>query len=121
MSIIDELLEKTDASNDTDKVRELCSRIKQEEEANFQWPVLHMVGPTIFLCLELGESKGELGFLTLEKEFDTYLIVYYTVKVPIRQSEEPVYKKRRAKQLTETKPEKVLAQYAKYYTEMRGE
>jgi hypothetical protein len=126
MTVINDILKEMKTTDLTQKVREFCDIIMNEERPKFKFPDLLPKGPNIFLSLEVpGRSDKEIGFLTLEREGEEdYLIVYHTLETyRITTDPENMIPPRRRKvwPVSENKAEKILAKFAKTVKILRGE
>lgn len=124
MTILEKLLKEIESDNSiTDQIRILCDKIYDEMAAPFhqQSPV----GPNTFLCLEVpGKTKNQIGFLTLEREAeDRYVCLFHTInKIDLKKvGQEPKITRQQAWEIRESKPQKILIEYAKNYKFLRGE
>jgi len=119
VGILKELLNELKEDNDTDKIRQICDQLAEEEKKNIQNDTIIPKGPNIFLSLEVpGRMRNEIAFLTLERESeDKYLLVLYTI---IKRSGSRM-KRQKVWEVDDHRPEKILTEYAKQYKFLRGE
>ena len=127
MSLLKEIIAQINDDNLVTQVQKLCEKIQQEEDLNkFQnyYKDVRPYGPNIFLSLSVpGQKKNEVGFLTLERDYEGYICcLYSTIKItrePIRQKvwnigfDQPI-------KIVE-QPTKILTEYAKRYKFLQGE
>ena len=131
MGILTKLLKEIKSSDKDDtleKIRTLCDQIFEQEKVNITHDTILPTGPNIFLTLEVpGRIKGEIAFLSLERESDdVYLAVLFVTdekefKRSIKQKDSPSIKRQRVWQINDHRPEQILTQYAKRYKFLRGE
>lgn len=126
MPVLNDILKEIKTTDLTQKVREFCDIITNEEKGKAKFPALLPKGPNIFLSLEVpGRSDKEIGFLTLEREGEEeYLIVYHTLekyRVSSDQEDQIPPRRRKVWPVSENKAEKILTQFAKTVKLLRGE
>ena len=127
MGILKELLSEIKTGSDTDKMREICDEIFEQEKQNIEHALLLPNGPNIFLSLEVaGRNQSEIAFLCLERESeDTYLLVLFVINKAqlskAKTNETITMKKQKVLEINEHKPERILTEYAKQYKYLRGE
>ena len=79
MGILQKLLKEIKTDDKLEIVRELCDKIFDQEKDNIEHMTILPKGPNIFLTLEVpGRIKGEIAFLSLERESeDLYIAVLF--------------------------------------------
>jgi len=111
----------------TQQVREICSKIAEEEKDNTEHKECILKGPNIFLCLEIpGRRLNEVAVLTLEREYEEiYVVGLWTwTKSQIKffkDGDLPRPKKQKTWVIQENKATKILTEYAKIVKTLRGE
>lgn len=125
MGILKELLSEIKTGTDTDKIREICDEIFEQEKKNNEHALLLPKGPNIFLSLEVpGRNQSEIAFLCLERESeDTYLLVLFVINRSqlFKENETITMKKQKVLEINEHKPDRILTKYAQQYKYLRGE
>lgn len=128
MGILQKLLKEIKTDDKLEIVRELCDKIFDQEKDNIEHMTILPKGPNIFLTLEVpGRIKGEIAFLSLERESeDLYIaVLFVTSKKELqkagKQDEAPSIKRQRVWEINDHRPEQILTEYAKRYKFLRGE
>lgn len=126
MGVLRQLLSELKDDSNAEQVRQLCDQIIQEEQNSFQYPQTLPKGPNLFLVLEVpGRIKDEIAYLALERESeDLWLNVLFTTtkkEFAMREKKAPSLKRTRTWEIKDSRPEKVLTDFAKRYKFLRGE
>jgi len=128
VGILQKLLKEIKTDDKLEIVRELCDKIFDQEKDNIEHMTILPKGPNIFLTLEVpGRIKGEIAFLSLERESeDLYIaVLFVTSKKELqkagKQDEAPSIKRQRVWEINDHRPEQILTEYAKRYKFLRGE
>jgi len=136
MSILEDLINEMKTDDTVDKIRILCDRILQEENAKMPWIDFRPMGANIFIALQVpGPTKQHVGFLSLERETeDLYLGVFWSIfekdlndAVEQGQLEDSdptkIARPRKIKvhDINDHRPEKILTAYAKLIKFYHGE
>ena len=125
--ILDELLKSIPDSDVTVKVKEVCNAIWEEEKRNIKHTKTAPDGANIFLALEVSpRAKDEISYLTLERDpLEDFLAVYYSIRIKdyrnLPQGPPIMPKRIKAHSITENKPKKIMAEFAKLVKFYRGE
>lgn len=114
---LDRIIEELPSSNMTQQIREMCDLISEEEHIEHEQSAPS--GPNIFLVLEVpGMLKGDIGFLTLERENeDLYLGTFWSKR---KDKEGPMMKKK-VNTIEGNTAKKIMYQFAKLVKFYRGE
>jgi len=126
MGVLKDLLKEIEGDDNLEKVRRICDQIAEEEKKNIHHEATLPVGPNLFLVLEVpGRIKEEIAYLALERESeDVWLAVLFTTTIKeyaARENTTPSTKRNRVWQINDSRPEKILTEYAKRYKFLRGE
>lgn len=119
MGILQQILSELKDSPTPEQVKIICDQIYNQEKDKANQSNIENApkGPLIYLALEVkGRYRGEVGFLTLERENEEeFSSVYYSAPngTPL--------KIRKVWNIKENKPEKILTEYAKKFKMLRGE
>jgi hypothetical protein len=126
-NILDQLLKEIPESDVIVQVREICSKIWEEEKRNIKHPKALPEGANVFLALEVPpRSKGEISYVSLERDpLEEFIVVYYSVRISdyTRGPHEITIIPKRIKTHTirEVKAKKIMADFAKRVKFYRGE
>lgn len=125
MSILEKLILELTTDDVVQQVRELCSKIQDEEHTDMKYKDIAPKGPNIFLSLNVpGRNTKEVAFLTLEREAEqTFIIALLTLPKSSLDKDIP-FKRRKVWEISpqyENKAPKILTEYAKQYKFLRGE
>lgn len=125
MTILKQILDEIKTDDNTQKIRELCDKIQEEENQNNKYDNMKPKGPNIFLSLEVpGRTTKEIAYLTLERDSPTtsYVVVLYTLpKSEFHTMGDASLKRRKVWTIDDHRPEKILTFYAKHFKYMKGE
>lgn len=115
-TILDNLMKDIKDDNIDEKVNKICDKI-QEEEDNKKLPdeaKFRPDYPNIFLVLEVNPvMNDQFNYLTLEREIPgKYIIGLWSKKKYFDENEKPV-KRINSWEIKESKPEKIIKEYAK--------
>lgn len=126
MTILKQILDEIKTDDNTQKIRELCDKIQEEETpTNKEEYDIKPKGPNIFLSLEVpGRTIKEVAYLTLERDSPStsYVVVLYTVsKSQLQTMDDISLKRRKVWAIDDHRPEKILTFYAKHFKYMKGE
>lgn len=123
MTVFEKIISELESDDKAQQVREICDKIQEEEKSNIIVPERLPKGPNIFLSLSVpGKRKGEIGYLTLERESpEMYLVVFLTIRNEHLMNTKIGLKRQKVWEVNDIRPEKVLIQYAKIYKFLRGE
>ncbi len=80
-ALLDEIVSELKGKEIDQQVREICDKIWEEEKDGIENDKYLPIGPNIFLALSCpGRVKGEVGFLTLERELEgEYLAGFWAI------------------------------------------
>lgn len=126
MGVLQQLLSEIKDDSNCEQVRQLCDAIIKEEQKSFQYPQTLPKGPNLFLVLEVpGRIKDEIGYLALERESEElWISVLFTTtkkEFALREKNAPSLKRTRTWEIKDSRPEKILTEFAKRYKFLRGE
>lgn len=125
MGIIDQLLKEIPSSDMTIQIKELCKKIWDEEKEKIRFQQVLPSGANIFIALEVpAKSKGEISFLTLERDpIHEYISNYYSIKInDIQTADLPQMPRRYQSHTIEGRSaKKILTEFAKLIKFYRGE
>lgn len=120
MTLLETVLSEIKTVDEHTQIKILCDRIQSEEEEkdkkNLYIYEFKPEGPNIYLSLLVpGKMKKQISFLTLEREFNGYICRLYNIVE--KEKINPVH----YWVIAESKPEKVITEYAKRYKFLKGE
>jgi hypothetical protein len=126
VGVLSELLSEIKGDSNCEQVRQLCDQIVKEEQNSFKYSQTMPKGPNLFLVLEVpGRIKDEIGYLALERESeDMWINVLFTTtkkEFAMRDKKAPSLKRTRTWEIKDSRPEKILTDFAKRYKFLRGE
>jgi len=123
MTLLRTIISELKTDDKTEQIRQLCDRIKQEEEETILHPEALPQGPNIFLSLEVpGQTKNNISYLTLERESeDLYLAVLYNLSIAQYNKQNYSIRKIKVLAIEDHRPEKILTEYVKTYKHLIGE
>jgi hypothetical protein len=126
VAILRKMLEEIKTDSNLEKMREMCDNITKEEGPKVKHHPILPKGPNLFIVLEVpGRIKDEIAFLALERESeDLWLnVLFITTKkeFALREKNDPSIKRQRVWEIKDSRPEKILTEYAIRYKFLRGE
>lgn len=129
MGILDDVISEFKTDNMIIQLRELCSKIAQEERENNKHASRLPRGPNVFLALEIPPLKdGEISYLSLERDMSLegeggtdWLIFVWTMNVKLYHSDTKGLKRVKAYKIEGRSAKKILTQFAKKVKFYRGE
>lgn len=129
MSILGDLISKMKTDDLVEQMRILCDQVLEQESENMAYISLRPQGANIFLCLQVpGPTNHDIGFLALERDNeDLWIASYWTMsekdlqKALIDKEYVGRPRKKKAHQIEDHRPEKILTRYAKLLKFYNGE
>lgn len=127
MGILQELLKEIKSDDITQRIREICDTIYEEESPNFLYPNQEPQGTNVFLALEVpGRYTKEIGYLTLERQSEElYVAIFHTLDINRIDKDNPettpMARRQKVWEIDENKAEKILMKFAKICKMLRGE
>jgi len=118
--LLDEIIGELKGKDIDQQVKEICDEITEQEKDSIENEEFLPVGPNIFLALSCpGRIKGEVGFLTLERELvDEYLVGFWAITPKIPNDK---LKRYRTWSVKEVNCKRIIRAFAERLKYVRGE
>jgi len=121
--ILNDILKEVKSNEMAEEIKEICERIKKEEQGNISHPKVVPQGANIFLALPVPpKGRAELSFLSLERDpMDEWVCNYYSIRISDIRDVAQMPKRYQAHRIEGRSAKKIMIEFAKLVKFYRGE